>query len=81
MGKSSIQNQKRFIVKLKTADLFRFPVWWLSVHAYFENTVNVAVAGLVMAAIVGFAAFILLRFLQKFGRRILNIIRQQQSFT
>jgi hypothetical protein len=54
------------------ADLFRFPIWWLSVHAYFENAINVGTAGTIMVASAGFAVFVLFRFLTKFGRPILN---------
>lgn len=49
-------------------DMFRFPVWWVSVHAYFEHTLHLAVAGLVSLGLVGFAFFMISRIWRRFGR-------------
>ena len=36
------------------ADLFRFPIWWINVHAYFGHTPYMAAVGLLLAALVVF---------------------------
>lgn len=61
-------------------DLFRFPVWWISVHAYFEHTLHLIVAGLISAGIAGLLIFVGLRLWRRFGRPLLMPTRQQEGF-